>query len=111
MGTFSRWAGGVLGVVFGGAVAVFGVGGGIKEALKANEPGESNVEQFTRGFGSGLVNAGKGFVDGITGSVESEDVTDVLEGVEGASREVLEGVEEFTRGRSLGPDGSEGDVC
>ncbi len=102
MGTFRRWAGGVLGLVFGGAVAIFGVGNGIKEAWQENAPGESNTEQFTRGFTEGLVDAGKGMIDGVTGAFDSDDVREVLEGAEGAGRNVLEGAEEYIQGRDTG---------
>ena len=110
MGTFGRWAGGVLGLVFGGAVAIFGVGGGIKEAWQENEPGETNTEQFTRGFAEGMVDAGKGAFEGLTGAFDSDDVRSVLENAEDAGRRVIQGTEDYIDGRDTGRVGRDGAV-
>ncbi len=93
---FMKMTKGTLGLVAGTALAVFATVNGVQEASKDNPPGETNTEQFFRGFVRAPVDAFKGAVS----AFDRDDVKGVIESVEGAGRTVIEGAGDYIDGRT-----------
>lgn len=93
---FLKMTKGTLGLVAGVALGAFATVNGVMESAKDNKPGETNTEQFFRGFVRAPVDAFKGAVS----AFDRNDVKGVIEGVEGAGRTVIEGAGDYIDSRS-----------
>lgn len=97
---FLKMTKGTLGLVAGVALAAFATVNGVQEAAKDNQPGETNTEQFFRGFVRAPIDAVKGAVKGVSEAFDSDDVKGALENAEEAGRRVIEGTGGYIDSRS-----------
>ncbi|MBK6895132.1 MAG: hypothetical protein IPH06_00880 [Alphaproteobacteria bacterium] len=108
--SFKKVASGTLGFLFAVVVGAVSVVPGCREAMKDNQPGETDGEQFVRGASRGVVNAFQAGFEGATSAITPQNVEKVLENADRAGRNIQEGVDQYQRNRGGGSSSAPSDI-